>query len=67
MDELILYSTGCPRCMVLEKKLDEKNIPYRRVEDVDEMLSLGIMEVPVLKLGEELLRFADAVQWVNNQ
>ena len=67
MKEITLYSTGCPRCIVLERKLAEKNIPYRKVEDVDEMLALGIMEVPVLRVGDESLRFAEAVQWANDQ
>ena len=34
---------------------------------VEEMLGLGITQVPVLKIGSRLLEFADANDWVNKQ
>lgn len=66
MNDVIIYSTGCPRCFVLEQKLADKNVQYQRVEDIDEMLSLGIMEVPVLSVDGERMSFTEAVRWVNN-
>ncbi len=57
----ILYTTGCPRCKVLREKLDGKGIPYTVNDSVDEMLSLGITEVPVLSVDGELLPFAEAM------
>lgn len=62
---IVLYSTGCPKCSILKKKLEEKQIPYDTVTDVKEMLALGINEVPVLSVNGELLPFAEAVKWVN--
>lgn len=41
-ETVILYSTGCPRCSVLKKKLEEKGINYTENNSVDEMLALGI-------------------------
>lgn len=66
MQDITLYSTGCPRCIVLERKLAEKNVVYRKVDDVDEIMAAGMMEVPVLQIGDDRLRFADAVEWINN-
>lgn len=66
MNDIVVYSTDCPRCVVLEHKLAEKNIRYRKVDDVNEMISLGIMEVPVLSIDGERMSFADAVRWVND-
>lgn len=66
-DEVIVYSTGCPKCEVLEKKLSEKGIVYEKIDSIEEMMSLGIMEVPVLKAGGELMSFSKAVSWVNKQ
>lgn len=63
--EIILYSTGCPKCKVLENKLEEKGIAYTENHAVDEMLSLGIVQVPVLSVDGELLDFQTANQWVN--
>lgn len=63
----ILYSTGCPRCKVLEKKLESKGIAYENNNSVEEMLSLGITEVPVLNVCGQLLSFSEANEWINNQ
>ena len=65
-DTIILYSTGCPKCQVLKRKLDEKNIVYTVCDSVDEMLGLGISQVPVLKINDTLLDFSGAVSWLNN-
>lgn len=65
-DSVILYSTHCPKCMVLKKKLTEKGISYTENTSVEEMLSLGINEVPVLGVNGELMDFSAAIAWLNN-
>lgn len=65
--QIILYSTGCPRCDVLKKKLLEKNVKYTEITSVDDMLALGIKEVPVLSVDSVLMNFRRAVEWLNNQ
>lgn len=65
MLEIVLFSTGCPKCRVLERKLEEKHINYKIVSDVDLMGNLGIHHVPVLKVGEIMLDFSEAIRWVN--
>lgn len=67
MQSIILYSTGCPRCDVLKDKLDTKAISYSVNNSVDEMTELGISEVPVLSINGQLLKFKEAVDWVNKQ
>ncbi len=64
---IVLYSTGCPKCGILERKLNEKNISFTKRTDVDEMLALGIMSVPVLSVDGDMMDFSKAVQWVNEQ
>lgn len=64
---IVLYSTGCPKCGILERKLNEKNISFTKFTDVDEMLALGIMSVPVLSVDGDMMDFSKAVQWVNEQ
>lgn len=66
-DIYILYSTGCPKCEVLKKKLAERDIRYTENNSVDEMLALGITQVPVLDNNGTLMDFKQAVEWVNNQ
>lgn len=65
--ELVLYSTGCPKCRVLKKKLSDKGLTFKENSSVDDMEKLGITEVPVLSIDGKLLEFSAAIQWVNNQ
>lgn len=62
-----LYSTNCPKCKVLEMKMKQKNIEYEVSTNVEEMLALGIKSAPILSKEGELLQFADAVKWINEQ
>ena len=64
---IILYSTGCPKCNVLKKKLTEKNIEYTESNDIEVMASWGIDQVPVLSVDGELLQFAEANKWINER
>lgn len=65
--EIIMYSTHCPKCTILAKKLNQKNIDFTEKTDVNEMASLGIHSVPVLKVGDEMMDFKTAVNWINKQ
>lgn len=64
---VVFYTTGCPKCGVLKKKLDAKGIEYEENNSVMEMLSLGITQVPVLKVEDRLLEFSKANNWINQQ
>ena len=64
---VILYSTGCPKCNVLKKKLAEKGIEYSHFTDADKMLEMGFREVPVLSVDGKLMNFTEAVKWINNE
>ena len=65
--DIILYSTGCPKCNVLKKKLAEKNIPYIECGDIGVMTSLGIEQVPMLLIDGELMNFSEATKWINEK
>lgn len=64
---ITLYSTGCPKCRILQKKLDAAHVPYAVISDVDEMLQMGIQSVPVLKVGDDLLPFEQAALYADRQ
>lgn len=66
-ENIVLYSTGCPKCKVLKMKLAQKNIEYVENTDVEQMQELGLKSAPALMVGDELLDFGHAVTWVNNQ
>lgn len=71
-----LLTTHCPRCSVLQKKLDAAAIEYEIIEDVETIQSYGIDFVPALVLTDmeianneatAILDFTSAVQWVNKK
>ena len=62
---VIFYTTGCPKCAILKKKLDAAQIPYETNDDVNEMQAQGMTEAPALSVDGELLNFGDSVRWVN--
>ena len=64
---IILYSTNCPKCKVLATNLNQKGIVFTENTDTEEMLSLGIMSVPVLSVNGELYEFTEAINWINNR
>lgn len=66
-NEIIFYTTGCPKCQVLKKKLDDRKIIYILNSSVDEMLKLGITQVPVLSIDGQLKNFKESIEWVNKQ
>lgn len=66
MDNIILYTLNCPRCIVLERKLDDKGINVVKISDEEEMKKLGILSVPMLKVEDKLLNFNEAIKWINS-
>lgn len=62
-----LFSTNCPKCRVLEQKLNQKDIDFTIDNNINEIVEKGFMSAPVLKINENYLEFGDAIKWVNNQ
>lgn len=67
MEKVILYSTNCPRCNVLKKKMEGKNIVFTEITNIDEIIAKGISTVPVLEVNNKQMDFIEANSWVNNQ
>lgn len=63
---VVLYSTGCPRCEMLEKLLNDKGITYELCTDEKEMIKKGFETVPMLEVDGEVMNYKDAVKFVQN-
>lgn len=63
----VLYTTHCPKCNVLKEKLDAANIQYCEVDNVDEIAAKGIDAVPVLQVGNIMMSFSTAIEWIKNR
>ena len=64
--QITLFSTHCPRCSVLEKKLKQKGIDYDEVNDVSIMEEKGFLTAPMLEVDGAAMSFGEAVKWINN-
>lgn len=64
---VVLYSTGCPQCMVLKTLLKNRGVNFTEVNDQQLMIDKGFLSVPMLEVDGEVMRFADAMKWAKEQ
>ena len=64
--EVILYSSGCPKCEILKKKLDNSGIDYQYIEDEQLMIDMGFKDAPQLKVDENILNFSQAIKFLKS-
>lgn len=62
---LILYSNDCPRCKMLKKKLESRDLDYMLETDLSGLITIGIKTVPVLAVDENFFTFEQAWKWLN--
>lgn len=65
MASIVLYTIDCPKCKILESKLNSKNISYEVFKDKDKMIEKGLSTMPVLEVDGQLLDFGKAIKWIN--
>lgn len=61
---VILYSTYCPKCMILKKKLLDKDIKFKEINSVNEMIKRGFMSVPILEVDGNIMDYQQASEWM---
>ena len=66
-EKVILWSTHCPRCKVLEMKLKQKSINYEENNDVELMKTKGFSEAPKLEVDGVVMNFKEAVKWIGER
>ena len=70
MEEVLLYSTHCPKCKVLAQQLEQKGITYKlkaTTDDLEEIIEKGYKSVPILVVGDNYMDFMKAIEWINLQ
>ncbi len=63
--KIILYTTHCPMCTVLEEKLEDAGFEYETVEDPQEIIKLGYYSAPILSVDENTMTFKEACDWID--
>lgn len=64
---VVLYTIHCPACNVLRKKLDQANIKYELVDNVEVLTRLGYKVFPVLNVDGEDLNLGKANEWIKEK
>ena len=62
---MILYSTGCPLCKTLEKKMQQAGVSFTIINDEEEMIRLGFQSVPVLYAFGKYMQFSEAMAYIS--
>lgn len=65
---VVLYTIDCPNCIRLENKLNDKNIQFVKVKDIDTFKAKGYgnAHFPILEVDGVEMGFKTAMQWANN-
>ena len=63
--KLKLYTTHCPKCKVIENKLNSKHVEFEMIDDVERINEAGITELPVLEVEGKQMSFLEANKYVN--
>ena len=63
--KIILYTIDCPKCKILEKKLNMNNIQYDICKDTKLMKEKNIQKLPMLSIDERLHSYKEAVDLIN--
>lgn len=64
-----LYTTNCPKCKILEKKLDNLSLKYEKIDDIDKVVEIGtkhnILSAPILEIDDVMYDFSSANKQLN--
>ena len=66
MSGITLYSTNCPKCVVLEHRLKDACLEFEICRDMELMHKKGFVSAPMLEVNESTMNFVDAIQWLNS-
>ncbi len=59
---ITLYSTGCPKCSILEKRLTNDGISFNVSNNIDELINMGFQNAPVLQIGDSFIDYVNAMK-----
>lgn len=62
-----LYTIDCPKCKILEKKLNQAGIQYDVCKDRNIMEQKGFDFMPVLDVDGQIMNYSEAINWINER
>jgi len=65
-----LYTTKCPKCILLERKLKEKGVEFEVVDNLEEVTkmanSVGVSSVPFMVVDNKFMDYNDSMSCINS-
>jgi glutaredoxin len=66
--EITLYTLDtCPMCKYIKVLLEQKEIQFNIVDDIEQMKNENICSVPQLKVGNVLLNLSEVQEWIKKR
>lgn len=65
---VVLYTIDCPKCIVLEKKLKQKDISFAKISDKETLITKGLGDAhfPILEVDGVTMEYGTAIEWIKN-
>ena len=60
-----LYTTHCPKCKILEERLNEKKVKYEVIDNIDELQKMNFKSVPNLEIDGKIYNYLDSIRYLN--
>lgn len=64
---VILYTSGCGKCIVLQRKLEDAGISFKRETDLSKLVKNGILNLPILEVNGEMYNFSRALKFIQGE
>ena len=64
---MVLYSSGCPKCNILKKKLEQKKFDFELIEDENKMIDMGFSSAPMLEDDGNFYNFEEAINYIKDK
>ena len=60
-----LYTTHCPKCKILEERLNEKKVKYDVIDNIEELQKMNFKSVPNLEIDGKIYNYLDSIRYLN--
>ena len=60
-----LYTTHCPKCKILEERLNEKKVKYEVIDNIEELQKMNFKSVPNLEIDGKIYNYLDSIRYLN--
>ena len=60
-----LYTTHCPKCKILEERLNEKKVKYEVIDNIEELQKMNFKSVPNLEIAGKIYNYLDSIRYLN--